>query len=416
MLIIHPHWPPSNLVGVHRVRLIANQLHHYGWKALILTVHESHLEEDLSDDLNRLINPEVEVIKVGAIPVRHLFGKRMVGDIGLRAFQSLKREATNIATNRKIDFIWFSLPPWYTSLMGPFFTQKLGIPYGVDYRDPWVYKITNQQKGLNRATITLMLAHFLEPIAIKKAALLSGVSQGYLNGVVSRNNILCKQVTFQMGFCKEDHHIQIPNFKPPFKEGKQTFVYAGAYSPNWAPLFRLFLEGLAQLTKTNSTANLEFTFIGTGNKELQSITSIASELGISELVTELPSRIPYLHVQQCLRRASGALIIGSTEPHYSASKLFQCLLTSKKLFAFFHQESEARTILQHCSADQYFAPYHKEIPRQDIITDIAEKLANYIHPQADWNADLGPLDKHNSKANTGVFVQAVESVLSNQRG
>jgi hypothetical protein len=417
MLIIHPHWPPSNLVGVHRVRLIANQMHHFGWKAIVLTVHESHLEEDLSYDLNRLVNKEIEVIKVDAAPVRHLFGKRLVGDIGLRAFQSLKTEATNIATNRKIDFIWFSLPPWYTPLMGPFFTRKMGIPYGVDYRDPWVYKLTNQQKGLNRATITITLARLLEPIAIKKAALLSGVSQGYLDGVVSRNNnTLCKQVTFQMGFCKEDHLIEIPDFKPPFTQGKQTFVYAGAYSPNWAPLFRIFLEGLAQLKKTECIDNLEFIFIGTGNAELQSITSVASELGIAELVRELPERIPYLHIQQCLRRASGALVIGSTEPHYSASKLFQCLLTSKKLFAFFHQDSEARTILQQCSADEYFAPYHQDIPRPDIIADISHKMANFINPQAEWNADIRPLDNHNSKANTAIFIQAVETVLTNQRG
>ena len=417
MLIIHPHWPPSNVVGVHRVRLIANQLHRFGWKALILTVHESHLEEDLSYDLNRLVDPKVEVIKVSALPVRHLLGSRLIGDIGLRAFQSLKREATNIATNRKIDFIWFSLPPWYTSLMGPFFTRKMGIPYGIDYRDPWVYKLTNRQKGLNRATFTIALAHLLEPIAIKKAALLSGVSKGYLDGVISRNkNTICKQITFQMGFCREDHFIEIPNFEPPFTSGKQSFVYAGAYSPNWAPLFRLFLEGLAHFKKTEPVDHLEFIFIGTGNNELQSIKSVATDLGISEMVIELPNRMPYLHVQQCLRRASGAIVIGSTEPHYSASKLFQCLVTAKKLFAFFHKGSEARIILEQCAADEYYVPYRSDISTQDMILDVAQKVAEFADPQANWDPDLNPLVKLNSKANTEVFIKSVESILTNREG
>ena len=413
MLIIHPHWPPSNLVGVHRVRLIANQMHHFGWKAIVLTVQESYLEEDLSDDLNRLVSKEIEVIKVKAAPVQHLFGKRLIGDIGLRAFQSLKSEATNIATNRKIDFIWFSLPPWYTPLMGPFFKRKMGIPYGVDYRDPWVYKLTNRQKGLNRATVTITLAHLLEPIAIKKAALLSGVSQGYLDGVISRNKTLCKQVTFQMGFCREDHLIEIPDFKPPFTKEKQSFVYAGAYSPNWAPLFRLFLEGLAHFKKTEPVNHLEFIFIGTGNNELQSITSVATELGISEMVLEFPDRMPYLHVQQCLRQASGAIVIGSTEPHYSASKLFQCLITSKKLFAFLHEESEARIILEKCAADQYYVPYRSDLLTQDMILDVAQKVAGFTNPQANWNADLKPLNKLNSRANTEIFIKSVESILTN---
>ena len=34
VLIIYPHWPPSNLVGVHRVRLIANHLHAQDWHPL----------------------------------------------------------------------------------------------------------------------------------------------------------------------------------------------------------------------------------------------------------------------------------------------------------------------------------------------------------------------------------------------
>ena len=256
MLIIHPHWPPSNLVGVHRVRLIANQMHHFGWKAIVLTVHESHLEEDLSYDLNRLVNKEIEVIKVDAAPVRHVFGKRLVGDIGLRAFQSLKNEALALATQREIDFVWFSLPPWYTPFIGAHLWKRLGIPYGVDYRDPWVYKLTDEQKGLNRATLTVALAHLLEPAALKHAALISGVSHSYLSGAYSRNKTLqCAQVTFQMGFCRDDHFVEIPDFKPPFTSGKQSFVYAGAYSHNWAPLFRLFLVMLWGQCLVNNNQN-----------------------------------------------------------------------------------------------------------------------------------------------------------------
>ena len=413
MLIIHPHWPPSNTVGVHRVRLIANELHHFGWKASVLTIDERDIEDDLSPELEKLVSPTVEVIKVRASPIKYMFGKRLYGDIGLRGFRALRNRARKLLKERTYDFIWFSIPSWYTPLMGPYLSKKLGVPYGVDYRDPWVYKLTNQQKGLNRASLTIALAHFLEPIAIKKAALLSGVSQGYLDGVISRNNTACKKVTFQMGFCKEDHLVNIPDFKPPFQKGKQSFVYAGAYSHNWAPLFRLFLQGLERLQRKQPVNHLEFIFIGTGNTELQSLTSIASELGISELVTEIPERIPFLHVQQCLRQANGAIVIGSTEPHYSASKLFQCLLTSKKLFAFFNSDSEAHYILQECTADRFYVPYNSAISTHDLILNIEDRVADFINPQAIWNPDLKPLAKHNSRANTEVFVKAVENVITN---
>ena len=107
MLIIHPHWPPSNTVGVHRVRLIANELHHFNWKATVLTVDERDIEDDLSSDLEQLVDGSVEVIKVRARPVFSVMGKRLIGDIGLRAFGALKRKAEAMLATSPFDFVWF---------------------------------------------------------------------------------------------------------------------------------------------------------------------------------------------------------------------------------------------------------------------------------------------------------------------
>ena len=68
VLIIYPHWPPSNLVGVHRVRLIANHLASFGWHPIVLTVHERHYEEPLVPELTALVASTVEVIKVDGLP------------------------------------------------------------------------------------------------------------------------------------------------------------------------------------------------------------------------------------------------------------------------------------------------------------------------------------------------------------
>ena len=80
ILIIYPHWPPSNLVGVHRVRLIANELEALGWKPTVLTVDEHDHEEQLSAASEQLVKPGMEVIKVRARPVKKIAGKRVIGD------------------------------------------------------------------------------------------------------------------------------------------------------------------------------------------------------------------------------------------------------------------------------------------------------------------------------------------------
>ena len=93
VLIIYPHWPPSNLVGVHRVRLVANNLSKHGWHPIVLTVHEDFYEEPGSPESVKLVNDSVEVVKVSARQPWSVFGKRLVGDIGLRAYQTPKNEA-----------------------------------------------------------------------------------------------------------------------------------------------------------------------------------------------------------------------------------------------------------------------------------------------------------------------------------
>lgn len=412
MLIIHPHWPPSNTVGVHRVRLIANELHKFNWRATVLTVDERDIEDELSPELTKLIHPEVEVIKVRAKPIRHIFGKRLIGDVGIRAFGALRKKATHLLAERTFHFIWFSVPSWYTPLMGNGLTRVSKVPFGVDYRDPWTYKLSDGQRGLNRATLTILSANLLEPIALKKAALISGVSQAYIKNVQRYKNPKVSEFTFQMGFNRADHHIHLDNFSPPFIPKKRTYVYAGAFSPNWAPLFSIWLRSLQQLSHSIDLSGIEFLFIGTHNPELVSITRQAQDLGLSSLVREIPERLPFLEVQQILRSCSGAMVIGSTEPHYSASKVFQCLITAPRVFGLFHEESEAKQILTECNALNFFSPYSSRKSESELTEDVQLKLAAFIDSTSNWAPSLAALQKYSSEKNAERFLAKVEQVIS----
>jgi hypothetical protein len=45
ILIITPHYPPSNLAAVHRSRLFAQHLPSFGWEPVILTVDENIMKK-----------------------------------------------------------------------------------------------------------------------------------------------------------------------------------------------------------------------------------------------------------------------------------------------------------------------------------------------------------------------------------
>ena len=414
MLIIYPHWPPSNLVGVHRVRLIANELHALGWKPTVLCIDERDYEESLAHDTEQLVQSEVEVVKVRAIEPIHILGKRMLGDIGLRGWIPLKKKAKELLGSNRFDFIWFSMPSWYPSLMGYSLSSRYKVPFGIDYQDPWIHEIPNHHIGLNRATLTIQLAKILEPLALRGASLISGISEGYLAGVKNRYSRLRSTpfVCAQLGFSPRDHQIELSTFQLPFQKGKRTYVYAGAHWAMGAPLFSMFLQALERLKHRNELpTDVHFLFIGTGNPELPSLTEQISSMGLSDFVSEIPERLSYLEVQQILRSSDGAMIIGSVQPHYSASKVFQCLLTAPRLLGFFHKDSEAASILRICNAHAFFAPYDSDSEAEFNLSQIENTLVKFIDPGEPWNPDLSKLDSFSACASASKLVEAIESIL-----
>src|SRR6185295_625240 len=135
ILIISPHFPPSNLAAVHRSRLFAKHLPSFGWEPIILTVHENFYEEELDSNLVKLLPQDLRIEKVSAFKTTK---PRLVGDIGLRGFFQLYRKAKELIRNEKIDFLYIPIPSFYVALLGRWLNRTTGIKYGIDYIDPWV--------------------------------------------------------------------------------------------------------------------------------------------------------------------------------------------------------------------------------------------------------------------------------------
>lgn len=352
ILIIYPHFPPSNLAGVHRPRLFAQHLPEFGWEPIILTVKEKFYEEKLDENLVKLLPAGLHIEKVNARPVSSV---RMIGDIGLRAFSFLYTRALEIIQSRKIDFIYIPVPSFYVALLGNRLYKKTKIPYGIDYIDPWVHSFPGSNKIFSRHWVATQIAKWLEPIAVRNASLITGVAEGYYLPVLERNPKLRTHVVYgAMPYGGEEaDHIKVKELglKPylfQHQPDKITFVYAGAMLPKaYKPLEEIFIsiQHHPDLFK-----DVVFHFIGTGKSpndpEGFNIKPLAEKYGLwHKNIFEYPARIPYLDVLVHLEAADAIFILGSTEPHYTPSKTYQGVLSKKPLFAVLHKKSTAAAII-----------------------------------------------------------------------
>ena len=409
VLIIYPHWPPSNLVGVHRVRLIANHLHTQGWHPIVLTIDESGYEEPPVPELNQLVHDSVEVIKVEARPVLKVLGKRTIGDIGLRGFKALKKGAMDILKARRVDFIWFSMPSWYPSLMGPSLRKKYGTPYGIDYQDPWVYDLPDDTPRLSRARLTRFLAILLEPHVLRRTSLITAINGPYVSGITERHPELdfIPRSFFQLGFDEQDHQLEV---EPPllWKANDLAFLYAGAFLPLSAPFHQSVLRAAKKLLDKGAIPNnIRFVYVGTGRPDLP-LLALAKQEGMEDHVTERPDRISFLEVQQLLRSSQANMVIGSPEPHYSASKVFQCILSGRPTLAVLHGESEAADILARCGGGSTIASFSKDLNQleQQVYAAIQACLSETIQ-----HLDHAPLAPYHAREAARELAAAMDAIV-----
>jgi hypothetical protein len=251
-----------------------------------------------------------------------------------------------------------------------------GVKYGIDYIDPWVHYFPGSEKLLSRHWLSTKLSKFLEPIAVRKASLITGVAEGYYKDVVERNPDLSNHCVFGAmpygGEIKDHEKIKEMGIKPYlFSETSEKIrlVYAGAMLPKaYDPLEMIF-----QSIQNNSSQfkNVEFYFIGTGktpdDENGFNIKPLAIKYGLwQKKVFEYPKRIPYLDVLVHLSTSSGIFILGSSEPHYTPSKVYQAVLSKKPLLAVLHKNSSAVDVIKETRAgvvltfDEFDVPSIKE--------------------------------------------------------
>lgn len=371
LLIVSPHFPPSNTPDSQRVRLLSPYFAEMGVFATVLAVDPSCVRAPIDLWLLEGLPRDLIVNRVKGLGTRWCKVPGF-GSLTNRVIGALKRSGNReLYLARKFgapyDLVYFSTTQFGIHKLGPYWTKRYGVPFVMDYQDPWVndYYSNNPQitppGGKLKYAIASYLSRKTEPYVLKSCSGLTSVSETYPAQLRDRYSFIDTNfpvliASFPGDQIDFDRVLRDTLLSQPVFDANDGFihwVYVGAAGKIMETAIRGFFGAL--VLYLNDTKNCEFGrklrvhFVGTSyaaaGHGVKTVECIAKEFGLGNVVKEQTDRIPYSQTLRCLLSADALIVPGSNDAGYTASKVYPYLLARKPMLAVFHEESSVKEVI-----------------------------------------------------------------------
>lgn len=404
VLIISPYFPPANTPDMQRVRHSLPHFRAFGWEPVTLAVDPAYIEVPRDEALLDTVPPDAEVHRVGALDPR-LTRRIGLGSLALRSLWAYRQAGNRLLAARPFDLVYFSTTQYAIVALGPYWKKRFGVPFVVDVQDPWWDADRQDPSVLGGALkhwIASRLDRWLEPRAMREAAGVIAVTQAYLDTLTERYPTItdANTVVIPFGVSDVDYRTAAmlpaaPGPLPPRAEGEIRGVYTGVVNPAMTPvlaaLFRALRAGLDEEPARFEAVRLAFvgTTYATGSAAREQVLPLAHAAGVGRYVTEVTRRVPYFEALRLQQDADFLLLTGTTDPAYTASKLYPYIFARRPLLAVFHAQSSVSDILGETGAGvmaSFESADDPLLPRR-IQAAMAGLLARLpFVPDTDWTA------------------------------
>lgn len=383
---------------MQRARMACAHFREFGWEPLVLTVNPDAQIGPKDPLLVETLPKDLKVWRAASLPVSFT---RLVGmkNVGLRSYAQLCRLGARIIAEEHPSVVFFSTTMFALFALGPRWLAKFGVPYVLDFQDPWVsghaLPPLTSIGAIKRRAVDL-LARAQEPAVVRKAAHIVCVSPAYPAMLRARYPDVPAERFTVLPFAAaasdmelaENAGVTQPVYDP--KDGFVHWVYAGVAAPEMARAARAFFLALARARAGDPTRmrRVRVHLIGTDYSAdgRRTFEPIAAECGVGDIVAERPQRVTYFESLRCLQQADALLVFGSDDPGYTASKVYPYALARKPLLALCHEQSTVVQVVNgtRCGTLVKFAS-------DDPAPAIAERLLRdwfgagaWSVPDTDW--------------------------------
>ena len=428
VLIVAPAFPPHPSPAAHRSRFLARYAPAFGWDVRVISVRPEHYAERPDFELERLLAADLQVRRVGALPYRAARALGF-GDLSLRSLPFVLHAVRQECKEWQPDALFASAPPYFSFIAARAAKREFGVPYLLDYTDPWIFPLTADQRGLSsRAYWMDRIARRLEPGIARDAAHILAVSDATHDGLRARQPDIEPErfSALPIGFDIADYEMLLARGRGNSlwdpRDGAAHLLHAGAISPTGHETVRALLRGAEAVRHRRGAAGPgpHLHFIGTTYAPVDPqpvVLPIAAALGITGLVSEHPSRVPYIDALNAMSRADVVLILGSAEPHYTPSKVYNCIASGRPVLAICHEATRSLREAIDITGAGRVVTYGDSDGAETKVAQIAEALEVLMDAarRGATLADTRSIENFSARSMTRTIVDLLERVRRDGR-
>lgn len=392
VLLVSPRFPPLNAADHQRVRTMIPHLRGLGWEPVVLALETEPELGAQESELAVALDAQARVVRVRPVPLRfaRLAG---VSSLGARGFVALRRGGAKLIRELRPAAALFSTTEFLTWPLGPQWRRRFGLPYVLDWQDPWSSTYYDDHPDVPRPGGRLKygaqqwLARWLEPSVAGNAAHHVTVSRAYGEALRRRYAGLAPVTEIPFAASLDDFALAARQPATTPAPRPRYWLCAGRGGEDLefslGCLFKAFAK--ARERQPQRWADLALWFVGTSyaaaGRERGTVAALAARCGVADQVVEMPQRVGYLEALRLMRGAEALLVPGSDDPGYNPSKLLGCVSSGRPVLGILHAASPAHAMAQ-ALAGAVLVPFSREAGEGVVVDELTRRW---------FDADLGAL-------------------------